>query len=89
MLRIRAESLRATGVSLAQPAGLVQAQLRHGDNPFSPSAVIVNRRIPFYGQAQDYPDFTMQFKGQAAIFAMRRLPGWSRKLSASGDRGSA
>lgn len=53
------------------------------------AAVIVNRRIPLHGQAQIFPGFTIQFKGQAAIFAQRRLPGWSRKFSAPGRKRSA
>lgn len=89
MLRLGTGALRDAAASKARSAMLIEAQAQHGDNPFSPSAVIVNRRIPLYGQSQDYPDFTIQFKGRAAIFASRRLPGWSGKFSVPGGRESA
>jgi hypothetical protein len=53
------------------------------------AAVIVNRRMPLYRQAQIFPGFTILFKGQAAIFAWRQLPGWSRKFSAPAGKESA
>lgn len=59
----------------------IQAQTPQDDSPFSLSAVIVNRRLPLYGQSQLYPDLKIQFKGRAAIFAARRLAGWSGQFS--------
>ena len=53
------------------------------------AAVIVNRRIPLQGQARSFPGFTIQFKGRAAIFARRHLPGWSRKFSVPAGKESA
>jgi len=53
------------------------------------AAVIVNRRIPLHGQARVFPGFTIQFKGEAAIFALRHLPGWSRKFLLPAGKESA
>lgn len=53
------------------------------------AAVIVNRRIPLHRQARIFPGFTIQFKGRAAIFARRYLPGWSRKFSVPAGKEAA
>ena len=89
MLSLGTKALCDAAVPKTHSAMQIQAQTRHHDNPFSPSAVIVNRRLPLYGQSQVYPDFRIQFKGRAAIFASRRLPGWSGKFSVPGSKAPA